>query len=79
MNQRHIHRGVVGRRGDVGEAGDLHREGEAVSRPRRLENWILQPLPFPWGFHVNIKVFAHGLLFFLGAWPEPLGSAVQFW
>lgn len=28
-------------------------------------------------FHINIKVFARGLLGFLGAWPESPGSASQ--
>lgn len=55
----------------------LYAAGEAVSRLRLLENWVLQLLPFEWDFHVNIKVFAHGLLVFLGPWPESLGSAVQ--
>lgn len=34
-------------------------------------------LAFAVDFHINIKVFARGLLGFLGAWPESLGSASQ--
>lgn len=34
-------------------------------------------LAFTTDFHINRKVFARGLLGFLGAWSESLGSASQ--
>lgn len=55
----------------------LYPEGGAVSCLRQPESWILQPLPFQWVFRVNRKVFTRGLLVFLGAWPESLGSGLQ--